>query len=181
MRLVAIDFETADPEPDSAYAIGLVVGEDGRVGDVRHRLIRPPRRRFRFTSPHGIGWRHVADRPGFGTVWAELAAPVADADYLVAHNAAFDRRVLEACCAAAGRAAPSVPSLCTVRLARAAWGVYPTRLPDVCRHLGIPLDHHHAGSDALACAKVAIAALAEAIVGRGGPNRGQRASRAVAS
>ena len=55
MRLVAIDFETADPGPDSACAIGLVVVEDGRVGDVRHRLIRPPRRRFRFTSLHGIG------------------------------------------------------------------------------------------------------------------------------
>ena len=89
MRLVAINFETADPGPDSACAIGLVVVEDGRVGDVRHRLIRPPRRRFRFTSLHGIGWRHVADRPGFGAVWAELAASVADADYLVAHNAAF--------------------------------------------------------------------------------------------
>jgi DNA polymerase-3 subunit epsilon len=173
MRLVAIDFETADPGPDSACALGLVAVEDGRVGAVRYRLIRPPRRRFRFTWLHGIAWEHVAEEPGFGAVWAELAPLVAGADYLVAHNAAFDRRVLEACCAAAGRDAPAAPFVCTVRLARAAWGVRPTRLPDVCRHLGIPLDHHHhAGSDALACARIAAAALAEghapetALVGR---------------
>src|SRR3712207_5454438 len=94
MRLVAIDFETADPGPDSACALGLVAVEGGRVGAVRYRLIRPPRRRFRFTWLHGIAWEHVADEPGFGAVWAELAPLVAGADYLVAHNAAFDRRVL---------------------------------------------------------------------------------------
>ena len=186
MRLVAIDFETADPGPDSACALGLVAVEDGRVGAVHHRLIRPPRRRFRFTYLHGIAWEDVAGEPDFGAVWADLAPVVAGADCLVAHNAAFDRRVLEACCAAAGREAPPAPFVCTVRLARAAWGVRPTRLPDVCRHLGIALGrHHHAGSDALACARIATAALAEghppeaAVVGRRVPGRGRDGPRAV--
>ena len=47
-----------------------------------------------------------------------------------------------------------------IRLAREAWGVYPTKLPDVCRYLGIPLRHHDAASDAEACARIVIAAEA---------------------
>jgi DNA polymerase III subunit epsilon len=182
MRLVAIDFETADSGADSACAVALVAVEGGRVGPVEHRLIRPPRARFAFTWLHGIAWQDVAGEPCFGEVWADLGPLVAGADYLVAHNAPFDRRVLEACCDAAGLERPATPFLCTVRLARAAWGVRPTRLPDVCRHLGIPLRHHDAGSDALACARIAAAALAEGhapeagLVGRR-PCRARRGER----
>ena len=48
-----------------------------------------------------------------------------------------------------------------VRLARAQWRIYPTALPDVCRHLRIPLRHHDAKSDAEACARIVLAAEAE--------------------
>ena len=40
----------------------------------------------------------------------------------------------------------------------ATWGVRPTKLPDVCRFLGIPLKHHDALSDAEAAARIVIAA-----------------------
>ena len=59
MRLVAIDFETADSGADSACAVALVAVEGGRVGPVEHRLIRPPRARFAFTWLHGIAWHQV--------------------------------------------------------------------------------------------------------------------------
>ena len=36
--------------------------------------------------------------------------------------------------------------------------VYPTKLPDVCRRLGIALRHHDALSDAEACARIVLAA-----------------------
>ena len=39
---VAIDFETANHERDSACAVGLVTGYDGRIERVRSFLIRPP-------------------------------------------------------------------------------------------------------------------------------------------
>ena len=48
---------------------------------------------------------------------------------------------------------------CTVRAARQAWSFRPTRLPDVCRYLAIPLRHHDPGSDAHACAQIALAAI----------------------
>jgi DNA polymerase-3 subunit epsilon len=41
------------------------------------------------------------------------------------------------------------------------WGIYPTKLPNVCRHLGISLNHHEASSDAEACARIMIRALEE--------------------
>jgi DNA polymerase-3 subunit epsilon len=46
-----------------------------------------------------------------------------------------------------------------MELARQVWRIYPTRLPDVCRHLGIALNHHHAVSDAEACARIVLAAF----------------------
>ena len=82
-------------------------------------------------------------------------------DFLVAHNASFDRGVLRACCEAAGVPYPDLPFRCTVRAARQAWGVRPTKLPDVCDYLGLALDHHDAASDSEACARIMIAALRE--------------------
>ncbi|MFN4281595.1 MAG: 3'-5' exonuclease [Alphaproteobacteria bacterium] len=156
---MAIDFETADQSPDSACAIGLAIIDDGELTKVTHRLIRPPRSQFVFTYIHGITWSDVRSEPTFAEVWQELWPEISDADYLLAHNAAFDRKVLKACCERAGQAAPDIPFICTVKLARAAWSIYPTKLPDVCRQLKITLNHHRADSDAHACAQIAIAAL----------------------
>src|SRR5262245_32750120 len=158
MNFVAIDFETADPGADSACAIGLVRVADGEVVSRVSRLVRPPRRWIRFTYIHGIEWRHVADQPTFVQLWPELAPFLDGADHLVAHNASFDRGVLRACCETAGLEMPPLPFVCSMQLARRTWGVRPTRLPDVCRFLGIPLQHHDALSDAEAAARIVIAA-----------------------
>jgi DNA polymerase-3 subunit epsilon len=159
---VAIDFETADYEPDSACAVGLVRVEGLRVVRREAVLLRPPRPRFVFTRIHGITWEMVADAPTFADAWPRLAGLLDGAAYLAAHNAPFDRRVLAACCGAAGLPFPGLPFVCTVQLARRQWGCNPADLPSVCRRLGIGLIHHDAGSDAEACARIAIAAWAAA-------------------
>lgn len=159
MDFVAIDFETADYGADSACAVGLARVSGGRIVDTATYLIRPPRERFEFTYIHGITWPMVVDAPPFAEVWPQARPMLAGAARLVAHNAPFDRAVLTACCAAARLAAPRIPFACTVRLARQAWDIRPTKLPDVCRHLCIPLIHHDAASDARACAEIAIAAM----------------------
>lgn len=154
---VALDFETADRYRDSACSIGLVRVEQGQVVDRAHYLIRPPRRLFEFTHIHGITWQQVANQPDFAERWPAIAAMLAGADFLAAHNASFDRSVLNACCRAYG-IVPAIPEfVCTVKLARQAWNIRPTKLPNVCDYLGIPLNHHDALSDAEACAKIAIA------------------------
>ena len=102
----AIDFETADRWRDSACAVGAVLVKEGRIAGRYHQLIRPPRRSFEFTHIHGLTWADVRDSPAFGDMWPDLRRFVDDAGFLVAHNAGFDRSVLEACCAAAGVAPP---------------------------------------------------------------------------
>jgi DNA polymerase-3 subunit epsilon len=155
---VAIDFETANHSRDSACAVGLTACSGGRVDASRQFLIRPPTREFVFTYIHGLDWEDVRDAPTFGDLWPTLRPYLQDADFLVAHNAPFDRGVLRACCDSYGVDVPETPFECTVRIARSVWGIYPTKLPDVCARLDIPLRHHDAGSDAEACARIALAA-----------------------
>ncbi len=155
---VALDFETADYSPDSACALGLVRVENHRIVRRTYRLIKPPRRRFVFTYLHGITWEDVAGQPTFAELWPSLTPILEGVDFLAAHNASFDRSVLEKCCEAAGLDPPSIPFRCTVQLARRTWNIRPTKLNNVCDYLGITLKHHHAASDAEACALIVMAA-----------------------
>ena len=155
---VAIDFETADHGADSACAVGMVRVAEGRIVSRLHNLIKPPRRIFFFTYIHGITWEHVADKPTFAELWPEIGRFMKGTGFLAAHNAGFDRGVLNACCAATGITPPRLPFLCTVQLARTTWGIRPTKLPNVCERLGIKLNHHEALSDAQACAEIVLAA-----------------------
>jgi DNA polymerase III subunit epsilon len=155
---VAIDFETADEEPDSACAVAVVRVEGDAIVERRHALIQPPRQYFQFTHLHGISWERVKAEPIFATAWPRLESILDGAAFLAAHNSSFDSSVLEACCAAAGLTLPTLPFLCTVELARRIWRIYPTKLPNVCAKLGLPLKHHDPCSDAEACAKIVLAA-----------------------
>jgi len=157
---VALDFETADHGPDSACAVGVVRVEGSRVVRREVVLLRPPRPRILFSHVHGITWPMVASAPAFAEAWPRLLPALEGAAFLAAHNAPFDRRVLAACCTAAGLPVPPQPFVCTVQLARRRWGLRPANLPAVCRRLGIGLVHHDPGSDAEACARIVIAAAA---------------------
>jgi DNA polymerase III subunit epsilon len=160
---VALDFETADQGKDSACAIGLVRVENNQIVHRAHYLIRPPRPEILFTHIHGIRWADVKDQPQFGALWQTLEPVLDGVEVLAAHNAAFDRGVLYACCDAHGIARPPHSFICTVQLARKTWKLYPTKLPNVCEYLGITLNHHQALSDAEACARIVIAARSQAL------------------
>lgn len=171
---VAIDFETADRGKDSACAVGLVRVEGSQIVARAHRLIRPPRREFEFSWIHGISWANVSDQPTFAQIWPSLAEVLDGAECFAAHNAGFDRGVLRACCEASGLAMPKLPFECTMQLARRVWQLHPTRLPDVCRFLGLTLQHHDALSDAEACARIMMAAGAVESRPARGDFRGRR-------
>jgi DNA polymerase-3 subunit epsilon len=162
----AIDFETADYGADSACALALVHVEGLEIVGRDLYMIRPPRSRFAFTHIHGITWAHVRAEPSFAEHWPAIAAKLARATFLAAHNASFDRGVLAACCALAGVAPPALAYHCTVQLARRTWrsrGLTRANLPAVCEHLGIELNHHDPASDAEACARIVIAARREGL------------------
>lgn len=151
---VAIDFETSGYAAHSACAVGLARIEGGRVTDCFYSLLRPPSARVMFTEIHGLTWPMLKDAPGFAEVWPEAAAFLRGARFLLAHNASFDRRVLLACCRAAGQTAPDTPFLCTLKGARHSLPLPSKKLNLVCEHFGIALNHHNAVSDAQACAQV---------------------------
>ena len=130
----------------------------GEIVEQAFHLIRPPTREFVFTHIHGLTWNDVAKSDDFGKLWPRLAPMLEGATFLAAHNASFDKGVLNACCGSYGIEAPSLPFRCTVQMSRRAWNIRPTKLSDVCAKLGIALNHHEALSDALACARIVLAA-----------------------
>lgn len=158
-KFATIDFETADYGRDSACAVAIVIADRRKVLAESYHLIRPPRRDFIFTYIHGITWRAVARKPTFGELWPTLQPLFDGVDFIAAHNATFDRAVLNGCCRSCGYEPLDIRYLCTMMLARRLWRIYPTKLPDVCQHLGITLKHHNAKSDALACAKIVLNAV----------------------
>ena len=158
---MAIDFETANPAADSACALCVIRVDREQITQRMTRLIRPPTSWFTFTYVHNLTWDHVANEPEFREVWPAMAPLLEGAAFVAAHNAPFDREVLAACCERTGHPMPTHDFLDTVKLARMAWNLRPTKLPDVCRHLSIPLNHHDASSDAEACARIVLAVIAE--------------------
>jgi DNA polymerase-3 subunit epsilon len=158
---LAIDFETANYSRTSACAVGFVLVRDHRIVAEKAFLIRPPQRTFNFTYIHGLTWEDVKDEPTFGELWPAMIEYNENAEFLAAHNAPFDRGVLHRCCETYGIEVPHRTFVCTVQIARAQWNIYPTKLPNVCGHLGIPLRHPDAGSDARACADIVLQAARE--------------------
>lgn len=158
MNFVAIDFETANNRRDSACAVGLVKVVGSEIVEKVVHLIRPPSREFLFTHIHGLTWSDVANADDFGTLWPKIAPLFEGAEFLAAHNAPFDKGVLNMCCTRYGIETPKLPFQCTVKIARATWNLFPTKLSNVCDFLGFELNHHEALSDALACARIVLAA-----------------------
>lgn len=157
-RFAAIDFETANNARDSACALGATVVERGKIVARLYALIRPPSREFLFSHIHGLSWDDVKGAQRFDAVWAAMQRELGGVAFFAAHNAPFDKGVLNACCETYALAPPPQPFVCTVRLARAQWDIRPTKLPNVCDYLGIELRHHQADSDAEACARIVMAA-----------------------
>lgn len=161
---VALDFETANRNRDSACEIGIVRVERLRTVYEGSFLIKPPTAFFleSFVQMHGISWEAVKDQPTFGELWNEIRFFFEDVDFIAAHNAPFDRSVLVACKQTYRKRIPEFPFLCTVGLTRKVWNIRPTTLPVVCRELGIKLKNHHCAlDDAQACSEIVIRAFRE--------------------
>lgn len=158
MNFVAIDFETANRAGTSACSVGLAIVQQGRIVDTYETLIRPEPFYFRpeFIDIHGIRPEQVEHEGDFSVVWPEIYKRIAG-QHLVAHYAPFDSGVLKACLEFYGIKFPVPQFVCTVRLARRGLPQLPNhKLDTLCRYLNIELDHHKAGSDSIACAKIAL-------------------------
>ncbi|PKQ16765.1 MAG: exonuclease [Actinobacteria bacterium HGW-Actinobacteria-7] len=155
---VAIDFETASREATSACALGIALIDGLEIVETVSWLIRPPFNEYEYrnTLIHGITPEDTEHAPDFEELWWEIGPQLAGRR-LLAHNAAFDMRVLGALIDSRDLNAPRYEYACTVNLARKALpDLGNHKLDTVCDHCGIRLMHHDAASDAQACARVAL-------------------------
>jgi DNA polymerase III epsilon subunit-like protein len=158
---VALDFETATEKRHSACQVAVVRVEQGKIVREEVALIKPPSDigAWKFTDVHGITARHVVGAKSFLGVWNDLASIFSGVAFVVAHNATFDKSVLEACANHFRITLPRLSWECTLKISRRVWpNLQSHKLNIVSQHLGIPLNHHEALSDARACARILIAA-----------------------
>lgn len=169
--IIGVDVETANPNSGAICALGIAIVIKGAVVRERHWLYDPLTGfDARYIRIHGITERNVRGRPTLKRGWSEVLAfilearrdlnepslfqdaPLHDAPMYVAHNAPFDRGQIQS---ALGETLPFHLE-CTVSMARKSFpqlGAH--KLNVVAAHLGIPLQHHDALSDARACALIA--------------------------
>lgn len=158
---IAIDFETATSDHNSACAIGIAVVEDLRVAETFYSLIQPPGLLFHAGNirVHGITPEMVADAPTLDEIWPKIRGYFSPHCPVAAHNAPFDVAVLRGSCTAV---MPDFPYVDSIEMAASI--VEGSRALAHCAEvLHIDLEHHHnALDDACACAEVAIAAIQRA-------------------
>ena len=156
MIYTAIDFETADNGKDSACAVGLVKMQDTCIIDSFYRLIRPPRSWIKYAYFHGITWDMLKNQPNFAEQWHDIEAFLKGTEAFIAHNAQFDKGVLYV----RQTPMPSVPRkflfIVHLKVPEKFLQLQKNSLDCVCSALQINLQHHHALSDAAACAEIFI-------------------------
>ena len=154
METVAvIDFETTGLSPamgDRATEVGVVVVDDGKIVDRYQSLMNAGSRIPAFIEAlTGISNAMIRKAPPAEEVMGKLAEFVGDVP-LVAHNASFDSRFLDAEWLRINRQRRQ-EFACSMLLARRIYPVAPNhKLGTLVSHLGLPsaLRHHRALADA---------------------------------
>ncbi len=163
--IVCLDTETATMAgAPHLLELGAVRVVDGDIEDVFESLVCPvvpiePET----TAIHGITENDVRQAPFAGEVLTRFAEWVGD-DWMAAHNAPFDTRVLGFEYARAGIEPPSGPFLDSLPMARRWIPESPDhKLITLCQMLDLEEgDHHRALADAVWCWKVIEACLERA-------------------
>lgn len=165
MKIVSLDFETANYSRISACSAGVAVFEDAQLVESKSWLIKPPKGHGFFLPEwtrdiHGLNWFSVKDAPEFPAVASEIVPHLVQADIVIAHNAGFDMSVLEQALRHFQLPCPSFSYLCTCRLARAVWPDMPNhRLNTLAGSIGHTFQHHEAVSDAVAAGRIMLAMM----------------------
>jgi DNA polymerase III subunit epsilon len=165
MKLLAIDFETANQYPESACSIGLVQFDQGELILEQHHLIKP-HPRYAFFSPtnisiHGIHPHMVENAQTFDLIYPNIYN-LFEESVLIAHSAPFDVGVLRALQVIYGLSYPNIRYIDSVEIARKVLPFLQNhRLNTVSAYFDIDLQHHDALSDARASGLIALHTMAQ--------------------
>jgi DNA polymerase-3 subunit epsilon len=154
----AIDFETANSEPSSVCSVGIVIVRDGEIVDSFYSLIQPEPNYYTYwcRRVHGLCCADTDSAPVFPKVWAQIEPLIAGLP-LVAHNSPFDKGCLKAVFRVYQMDYPDYEFYDTLAASRRKLRTLPNhQLQTVAAACGYNLtNHHHALSDAEACAWIA--------------------------
>ena len=154
----AIDFETANNERSSVCSVGVVIVRNGEIVDSFYSLIQPEPNYYNFwcSQVHGLCREDTEEAPVFPEVWKKIM-PKIEGLPLVAHNKMFDEGCLRAVFQVYQMDYPDYEFYDTLTASR-------QQMPELTNHqlhtvaaaCGYDLkNHHHALSDAEACAWIA--------------------------
>ena len=156
----AIDFETANKERSSVCSVGVVIVRGGEIVDKFYSLIKPEPEYYNYwcSQVHGLCAEDTDNAPVFPEVWKQIE-PLIEGLPLVAHNKAFDESCLKAVFRVYQMDYPDYEFFDTLAASRRHFGcALPNhQLQTVAAACGYDLtNHHHALSDAEACAAIAM-------------------------
>ena len=156
---VVIDVETACSRVSSICQIGIVGFRNGAVSFEYETLLDPRDHFSGFnTRIHGIAAEHVVGRPCFADVHGIVDGHLTGRT-TVAHSY-FDKSALAGACRVHDRSIIATTWLDSVRVAKRSWPELAShKLNVVAKHLGIPLKHHDALSDARAAGMIVVRAI----------------------
>ena len=147
MRLIGLDTETTGLKQEDGHRIIEIAFltydlDSKRLEDTWIQRIDPERPiDARAQEVHGIAYTDLVGCPKWEDIAAEVAARMAKADLLIAHNMGFDGPFIAGELIRVGQKVPDVYSLCTMENARWATpdGKSP-RLGELCFALGVEYD-----------------------------------------
>lgn len=159
MDFVAIDFETANHLRSSACSIGIAVVKNNEIVETRSFFIKPTPNYYAPMNVriHGISGKHTDSAKSFLELWgSELQKYFIGRD-IVAHNAPFEKSVLNALAEVYGINIPTDRIYCSLKMARQRLDLLNYQLDSVCSALGVLFNHHHdAKADAIGCAEIVL-------------------------
>src|SRR5699024_4828597 len=164
MDFIAIDFEIANNNFDSACSMGMVFVKNTEIINEKYFTINPPSNYFdpRMTAVHGLSEDVLLNSPAFDGVWQNIKQYFNRDTLIVAHNAHFDMNVLRNCLIAYDIPTPNFNFVCSIPISNRAIKVksFPQSLEERTDYFGIEMEHHHnALSDARACAELVISSI----------------------
>ncbi|WP_382304493.1 BRCT domain-containing protein [Herbiconiux sp. UC225_62] len=161
LNFTAVDFQTANFERGSVCSVGITKVVDGSIVLTESWFVLPPTGLdFTNTYIHGIGPHHVADAPDWAWTLDRLESLIEGAP-LVAYSP-FDKGVYNAANKITGAPERGFVFLDALAVVRDHVQLDSYRLPLVVEHFGLAgFDHHEAGADSLACARITLRVAAE--------------------
>jgi len=159
-RIIAIDFETANPDYSSICQFGLAEFTDGELTGTYETLIDPEDYFDDYNIEiHSIEPEDVFGKPKFDLVYEKLNNIK---DYIILHHSSFDKSAYRQACEKYGLTPANLQFMDTTMVVRRAWEQFRDKgygLENVAAQLGIQYNSHNALEDAITCGKVFFEAV----------------------